>query len=389
MSITFKEVKMLQSLEIKNYRNLKDLKINSLSRINLITGKNNTGKSTLLEAISLYASKCDLPWIVQLLDERGENYKPSENDLNSAEASIKAFSCLFSNRNIKYSVNDSISIGAIEETLFGEQTSATKSISIRFVKYVNEIESIHDGPDHFLNRRKRTIIQEEDFSNNIADFHIGLGIRDSSSSYILPLENERIVRINYRSTSPADNFQLIRHNIDREINGKLWDAIALTEKEVNVIEGLRIIEANIERLAYVGDNARNRTIVVKLKDDNNVVPLKSMGDGINRILTIILALVNADNGYLLIDEFENGLHYSVQEKLWEIIFKLSQSLNIQVFATTHSEDCIRAFESVLNQNQEHANGKLIRLDNINGIIKQTEFNASELKTASENNIETR
>jgi AAA15 family ATPase/GTPase len=71
-----------------------------------------------------------------------------------------------------------------------------------------------------------------------------------------------------------------------------------------------------------------------------------MGDGMNRILTIILALVNSDNGCLLIDEFENGLHYTVQENLWRIIFHLSKELNIQVFATTHSEDCIKGFQSV-------------------------------------------
>ena len=83
--------------------------------------------------------------------------------------------------------------------------------------------------------------------------------------------------------------------------------------------------------------------MVRLDESNNPLPLRSMGDGINRILTIILAMVNCENGYLLIDEFENGLHYSVQEKLWEIIFYLAERLNIQVFATTHSNDAIEVF----------------------------------------------
>jgi AAA15 family ATPase/GTPase len=114
-----------------------------------------------------------------------------------------------------------------------------------------------------------------------------------------------------------------------------------------------------------------------------------MGDGINRILTIILALVNADSGFLLIDEFENGLHYTVQEKLWSIIFQLSKELNIQVFVTTHSEDCIRGFQSALNRQENLSDGKLIRLDNENGIIKQVEFDAKELKIADEQDIEIR
>jgi AAA15 family ATPase/GTPase len=92
---------------------------------------------------------------------------------------------------------------------------------------------------------------------------------------------------------------------------------------------------------------------------------------------------------LLIDEFENGLHYSIQENLWNIIFSLTQKLNIQVFVTTHSEDSIRCFEKTLNKVQNPLDGKLIRLDNDNGSIKQVVFNASELKIANDNDIEIR
>ena len=59
---------------------------------------------------------------------------------------------------------------------------------------------------------------------------------------------------------------------------------------------LRIIEPDVERIAFIEESPRERTAVVKLKSISNVLPLKSMGDGINRILTIILALVNSDNG---------------------------------------------------------------------------------------------
>ena len=115
-----------------------------------------------------------------------------------------------------------------------------------------------------------------------------------------------------------------------------------------------------------------------------------MGDGINRILTIILAMVNCENGYLLIDEFENGLHYSVQEKLWEIIFSLAEKLNIQVFATTHSSDTIRAFENIVNQNETvPLNGLLIKLENINDAIEATTFEPRELKVITDNLIEVR
>jgi AAA15 family ATPase/GTPase len=90
----------------------------------------------------------------------------------------------------------------------------------------------------------------------------------------------------------------------------------------------------------------------------------------------------------LIDEFENGLHHTVQENLWKVIFYLAERLNIQVFATTHSEDCIRGFENILNT-QENSEGKLIRLDNVDGKIVEVEFDANEMRIANENGIEIR
>lgn len=388
---------MLNSLEIRNFRNLKELKINSLGQVNLFTGKNNTGKSTILEALSLYASKGDLNLIYQLLDERGENYRqwnnlPPDNRKNATEINIKALSSLFTNRLIGFTQNDSLTVGTIdsltvgtiENTLFGEERSNENFISLRFVRYSDEIIN-----EKGVDRTKRLIIENDD-DKLIMDYDIGLEIRRGKKIFILSLHKERPYRMTFGNSENPENFQFIRtRNIDKENNGKLWDNITLTEKENFVIDALKIIEPNVERIAFIEDIPGERTAVIKLNSNNNVLPLKSMGDGINRVLTIILALVNSDNGFLLLDEFENGLHYSVQEKLWEIIFILAQKLNVQVFATTHSEDCIAGFQKILNSSNAPLDGKLIRLDFKNGIIKQVEFNANELKIANEQDIETR
>ncbi|MFK7100256.1 AAA family ATPase [Flavobacterium oreochromis] len=381
---------MLNSLNIKNYRSLKELKINSLGKVNLITGKNNTGKSTILEAIALYASKADLSSIYQFLGERGENFKQTESIKNPTDSNIKSFSSLFTNRVVGFENENIISIGASEDNTFNQQSSFEKTVSLRFVKYSDEI--LRDNQGNILTR-KRTILDNSNEKENPI-FKIGFETRTEDNSYILSLEEDKPYRYGYgyRNTSINQNekFQFIRtRNIDREINGKLFDNIALTEKEQFVIDALKIIEQTTERIAFIEESSRERTAVIKLSGVQNILPLKSMGDGINRILTIILALVNCDNGYLLIDEFENGLHYSVQEQLWKIIFSLSEKLKIQIFATTHSEDCIRGFENILNRSDNALEGKLIRLDNINGIIKQVEYNANELKIATDQNIEIR
>lgn len=386
---------MLDSIYIRNYRTLENLSIGSLGRVNLIIGKNNTGKTTLLEAIGIYATKGDFSFISQIFEERGEkgeNIRQTNVNEDFTSSNLRMLSSLFTNRAIKFDLDSSISIGKLDTSLF-EIQEYNEHVSLRFVQYFEEVQ--RDAQGGLLNRRK--IIADnnlDDFTISMSEYKIGFEIKTGSSSLILPLDTDSsssfFRRSSLRQTENKSTLQLIRtFNIDRNINGRLWDNITLTEKESHVIEALRIIEPLTERIAFKESSSRERTTIIKLSNVDTPIPLKSMGDGINRILTIILALVNADNGFLLIDEFENGLHYSVQEKLWEIIFKLSQKLNVQVFVTTHSEDCIVGFETILNDPDNSLEGKLIRLENIKGKIKQVEFDAKELKIATDNDIEIR
>jgi len=385
---------MIRNLGIKNYRNLINLQLNSLGRINLITGKNNTGKSALLEAISIYTTKADLGWIFSLLQERGEYYR-NNNNSNPVEMNLKSFSSLFTGRKFSFfESNTAIQIGLLEDNLFGSEYSSN-FISIRIVKFIEEVIKQPDleNTERIITRRKKTILNENE-EKLFTDCQIGIEIKGKDIYTIIPLDADSPYRFtNYRQNRIPQNVQYIRtRNIESELNALLWDNIALSPKEGFVIRALKIIEPNIERLTFVNNNTtarQERIPVIKLKNEPNIIPLKSMGDGINRILTIILALINSDKGFLLIDEFENGLHYSVQEKLWEIIFDLASELNIQIFATTHSLDCINSFEKVLNSQTDINDCKLIRLDFTEGLIKQVEYDANELKIASTQAIETR
>lgn len=363
---------MLDSLHIKNYRNLRDFQIDSVDRINLITGKNNTGKSTVLEAIAIYASRGDFSQIYQLLNNRGEDFLRTDRLYRSfrdtrepheiKESAVRSLSSMFTDRLVDFTGEGAISIG---------NCSHTKNIALRFVKYQE-------------NQMKLFFAEDE----NQEDYEYGFEIKSGTEVILVPFE--RLYRSGFSGFSNNEKFQFVRTaNIDKEMNGKLFDSIALTEKEKYVIEALKIIEPNTERIAFVDENQGERTAVIKLSDVSKVFPLRSMGDGMNRILTIILALVNSENGYLLLDEFENGLHYTVQEQLWKIIFELSKRMNVQVFATTHSNDCISGFERVLNDSENTVSGKLIRLDNMAGTIKQVEFSSKEIEIAYNQNIEIR
>ena len=127
-----------------------------------------------------------------------------------------------------------------------------------------------------------------------------------------------------------------------------WDKIVFTEHEEVVRQALQIIIPEFENLTFVSKDKNSsmkfrRFAKVKMSDSPRPVPLNSLGDGMLRVLQLVLKVFPAEGGFLLIDEFENGLHFSVQEKVWTMLFEMAQKLDIQIFATTHSWDCIESF----------------------------------------------
>ena len=108
----------------------------------------------------------------------------------------------------------------------------------------------------------------------------------------------------------------------------------------------------------------------------------------NRMLGIALALVNAKDGMLLIDEVDTGLHYSVLPDLWKLIFEVAHRLNVQVFATSHSWDCIQAFQQAADANKDEE-GVLVRLETQEGEVAAVTFDERMLNIATREHIEVR
>ena len=171
--------------------------------------------------------------------------------------------------------------------------------------------------------------------------------------------------------------------------GKLWDDIALTDDEGVVVDALRIIDPHVSKVTMVGgDGTRGRrTAIVRTDQVPHPVPLRSFGDGMNRLFSIVLNLVNSRDKTLLVDEFENGLHHSVQLDAWRIIFRLAHTLNIQVFATTHSWDTIETFQRAAGETPD--TGVLIRMTRRGEDIVPTVFTEDEVAIATRERIEVR
>ena len=365
---------MIRSIFIQNYKNLSGLHIPEFSRVNLISGKNNTGKSSLLEALSLHVSNSAL---IPILETRGEIVKrPFEDAVDQFKQNFDAISSLFTGRSIGVGGACSISID-----------DGNYTMAIRFVRYVEQMTD-EDG----FTVNKRIVLSSQDDSM-VGDYHLALEFdRGGQSRVLVPLERRLHVPETDGRTNRSDMGKCVMVAPNYDVNTpKFWDRIALTDKENYVIRALKIIEPGIESVAFLEPPTKygNRYPVVKVSGINARLPLRSMGDGINHILSIVLALVNCENGCVLIDEIDNGLHYTVQRMLWTIIFDLATILNVQVFATTHSSDCISSFGKVLGTGDNVANGRYIRLENNDGVIRSVEYNLDELNIVAAQNIEIR
>ena len=366
----------MESLYIKNFKNLTDLSLEGLKKVNLIVGRNNVGKSSLLEALSIYLSNGSEDSLRDVLACMGEDYATPaslDGNMDANKMMTVQYSALFNGRNMSFTEANFFSIGEREDAL-----------TFRFVR-------IGERPSADKNGKLNSdmMIYTDDATDLPATMEYmgdGLAVFDSSKPVNVIRFTSRGMPRNVKDKCRFE-YVLTRDFMLRR-NVTLFDSIALSDKEQYVLEALRIIEPDIDRLNFLNESAfsNKRIPFVTLKSTGERLRLTSMGDGINRIMTVILALVNCKNGVFLLDEFENGLHYTVQQQLWQMIFRLADMLNIQVFATSHSRDCIDSFVSANNGGK----GQIIRLDKRGDNVVAVNYDdENEMQFITEHGIEIR
>lgn len=161
--------------------------------------------------------------------------------------------------------------------------------------------------------------------------------------------------------------------------------VMLTSKKEILIEALQIINPDIEDIGFTHIDG----IIIRVTGQSSRVRLAGMGRGIQRILILVTAALSSEGGILLVDEIDTSFSAEVQIDLWELLFRISDRFNVQIFATTHSWDCICAFQSALPVLIDKSAGKLFRLSHKSGACHAVEYTPKELAIAVEQNIEVR
>jgi len=375
---------MLESFEITNFRLFQHLQVKKLSRVNLIVGKNNSGKSSFLEALEIYASNASPTVFLDLLESRQDDWF-SEAKSHSQNPFENPFRHLFFEHKLLGLKEEGISLGEI--------SSKRLAIGIGFYQFL----TYGDGKQ-LARVDYQTLLPG--FYEDPSDFEMYLIVEEGEKiRRLFSLDSDdirrRSSRMSNRLQEPESKYiwqSVSTKNMSNQKLSDLWDLTSLDpELKSEVIGALCLIDRRVNGIGFVNDISKtrggDRISLVTMEGGKEPLPLKSMGDGMTRLFHIILALVNAKNGILLIDEFENGLHWSVQPKVWNVVFQVAEKLNVQVFATTHSCDCIAGFDEAWNTYPEL--GAFLRLDLKDGTIKATEYTSETLNDSLEMDVEVR
>jgi hypothetical protein len=167
---------------------------------------------------------------------------------------------------------------------------------------------------------------------------------------------------------------------------EFFGRIEAAKRQSEVLPALQILEPRLERLSLLplaGQSVIHGDIGLP-----RLVPMPFMGEGMRRVLSIVLAIANAPGGVVLIDEIENGLHYSVMKDVWKAIAVAARQMDVQVFATTHSLECVLHAHEAFSEGDVY-DLRLYRLDRLNGEISVLDYDKQMIETALDTGLEMR
>ena len=363
----------LPDLTIKGFRGIKDLTIKRLGRVTLLAGKNGAGKTSVLDAVRVYAARGHYSALADTLYEREEIINVLEDGEPKDRGDIAA---LFYGRHI--SPDATISIGPSDERL-----RLTVGVGLRGDR--------QDIPIHEDTMYENTHTIKVEFQERVQNHPIFLvSPRDSSGQekrnrentlFGLPLE----IKYNFLGPDLPSNATLSR----------FWNNVALTDYETVAVDALNLAYGGeVQRVAMIGDDYKRarssylRRAMVKMKGEDRPVPLKSLGEGAVRLFGVALALANSRDGFLLIDEAENGIYYSIMRDFWKMVLLTAHKNNVQVLATTHGWDCISGF-ALAAADCEEVDGALVRIERHDEHVRAVEYSSELLEVAAEQIIEVR
>ena len=373
----------LPDLLIQGFRGLDDLKISKLGRVTMITGKNSVGKTSVLEAVKVFAARGGYVALTNLLRNR-EEFADTVDEDGDHVTGID-LSGLFHG----WQVNDSskITIGSsIQENLLEIEICDVAEEQLELISSLNP--EIYEFGNKMLRVRFGGSSRDLPWVFSFNDFAAPMTYRYDRR---FPQIHRKLRQQQMPTEIPCDTFGPgLPGNFEL---ANTWDNTMFEEDEAKALDALKIVLGGaISRVAVRGGTGGRQRgsprLIAERRKHSGQFPLKSFGDGALRVLGVALALVRSRDGFLLIDEAENGIHYSVQPEFWRMVLRTAHENNVQVIATTHSYDCVLGFAQAAFDIPE-VDGRLVQLSRDRGPLRAAELPEKELVNAAQQRIEVR
>ncbi len=371
---------MLTELTVTNFRNLKDVSLENLGRITLIAGKNGVGKTALLEALWLLSGPDNPELGARMNAFRGlpitgpdtvfrdlfRNFDTREDIKVSARGNWGR-QC----RELEISLKDrkqlpAILSGSLEKASIERSTRPQTEGGFELVfKYRHQ-----DGNEYVS---RAWWYQEMPNPVGIGPIEVASeGIRGERQAV-----EER----------PDSVLMASLHRDDLQTVASRFGELQLKGKDDEILRLLCSLEPRLKRLVPI--TIRNTTVIhANIAGTDRPIPIQLLGEGLNRMFNLALAMGTATGGLLLIDEIENGLHHTVLPEVFATLLAMARAFDVQVFATTHSAECIRAAHEALKEADQRESA-FYRLQRANGEIKAVGFDKEMLETAIVHRMEIR
>jgi AAA15 family ATPase/GTPase len=352
-----------QRIKIEHFRGIQTLEVNELKRINLFVGKNNSGKSALLEAVFLLSGL--YPRNIFKIDSFRDIFGIWDDITKDVLGLGRASHYL---RMIYFGLDDSQPVGLAAD--FKDNTSRKLEIYPHYITTQNQ----------HTTESEEKLLSGYRYKTTLCDTKGTEKMYEASTWLDGGREYEDIDK-KYKESRFA-NF-LNPENLRQTAHGRLLSEVLVNKQKEVLLKTLQQIDIKIQDIALDANGVIFCDTGLK-----RLIPLSVMGDGIKRILNITLRMMRMPKGStLLVDEVENGFHVAALPALWKTIFELAKALDIQVFATTHSHECVNAFHSSMEMHKDAA--CLYRLENTEGVHRSVAFSTEEMRVFLSNQWEYR
>ena len=355
---------MLRKFTVRNFRCLRELVIEPLARVNLIVGENNVGKTALLEALYLHLASGRPETPLRVNHSRG---------VRGEDADIwEDLGWLFHAKQR----------GATIELLGLDGQEEQRSVRIRLVE-PSERRLSNSEADGALWTDAHLLAAAAQSSVLTLEYIDNAGTSFTARAQLTPDG----ITASPTDLRPVGNVVLVLKNPRfSEEHAKRYSALVEAGREEELLPSLQALDQRIQllKLLYPAD----KPMLYADMGGGQLVPFLYMGEGLGYVLSWQLAVLTAKDGTVLIDEFENGLHYGALVDAWKAVGVAVRQSNVQVFATTHSWECVKAAQNAFVESGEEE-FRLHRLERRDDDIVAITYDQEQLATSIEFNFEVR